>query len=65
MGFEVTGWVKNLPDGRVEMLVAGEEPEVEEFLQAMRDGVLGGHIRREEKHEVTAPGGLGGFSVQY
>ena len=63
MGYEVTGWVKNLPDRRVEMLVVGEVPEVEDFLQDMRDGVLGGHIRREEVQDVAAPDGMRGFSI--
>ena len=31
-GFDVTGWVRNLPDGRVELHVTGEENEVRSFL---------------------------------
>jgi len=31
-GFMVVGWVSNLTDGSVEMLVQGESEEVEEFL---------------------------------
>ena len=33
----VTGWVRNLPDGRVQMLVEGSETDVAAFLQAVRD----------------------------
>ncbi len=36
-GRPVTGWVKNLPDGRVQLLVEGTEQDVEAFLQAVRD----------------------------
>ena len=32
-GFSITGQVKNLEDGRVEMIVEGERPEIEDFLK--------------------------------
>lgn len=35
-GFEVTGYVKNLPDGTVEMVVEGEESEAKNFLAALQ-----------------------------
>ncbi|MGH6614090.1 acylphosphatase [Sphingomonas sp.] len=34
----VTGWVRNLRDGRVEMLVIGEADDVTAFLDACRQG---------------------------
>jgi acylphosphatase len=34
----VTGWVRNLRDGRVEMLVIGEEEAATAFLEACRQG---------------------------
>ena len=34
--FAVTGWVRNLPDGRVALLAEGEPSEVEAFLNAVR-----------------------------
>jgi len=35
--FAVTGYVRNLSDGRVEVLVEGAPAEVDRFLQAVRD----------------------------
>jgi acylphosphatase len=64
MGFEVRGWVKNLEDGRVEMLALGDPEELEEFLKEIRDSVLGGHIRNETVAEIVPPEGLTGFSIQ-
>lgn len=36
-GFSVVGYVKNLPDGSVELLAEGEKSEVERFLVAIED----------------------------
>lgn len=62
-GFDVTGWVKNIPDGRVELLAIGFSREITDFLQAIRDSDLGGFIRNETVHEIQVPPGLRGFEI--
>jgi acylphosphatase len=62
-GYEVTGWVKNLPDGRVEVLASGDAAELEEFLQGIRESHLAGHIEHENVTPATPETGLKGFRI--
>ena len=47
-GYDVLGVIRNLPDGRVELVAEGERVELEAFLQAIRDSGLRRNIRDEE-----------------
>ncbi len=63
-GFEVTGWVRNLMDGRVELVAEGEEEEVNAFLEAIHQSQLGNYIRGEQSSWEPATGELVGFEVR-
>jgi acylphosphatase len=62
-GFEVTGLVRNLLDGRVELVAEGAREELEAFRQAIGDSGLGGLIRHEEVSWETPQGNLRGFGI--
>jgi acylphosphatase len=47
-GFEVTGIVRNLSDGRVELLAEGTKEELEAFRRAIQDSEVGRFIRNEQ-----------------
>ena len=63
LGFDVTGWVSNLDDGRVEMQVMGEPLEVADFLQGMHDSPLGHHILEQEEYDIPLLKNARGFSI--
>lgn len=62
-GFEATGTVRNLDDGRVEILAEGAQAELEEFLQAIRDSEVGRFVRQEEVTWAVPTGQFRGFEI--
>lgn len=62
--YAVSGWVKNLPDGCVELLVEGKPAETERFLSDLRSQ-MSGYIRNEESSTAPATGEFSGFTVKY
>ena len=42
----LTGWVRNLPDGRVEIVCEGPKTDVETLLTRIKEGDMGPHIRK-------------------
>lgn len=63
-GFNVTGWVRNLSDGRVELQANGEPEEVDAFLQGIRQSELGSLIRKESENALTTPPDTHGFEIR-
>ena len=61
-GHEVAGYVKNLADGRVELVAEGEAEAVRRFLNAVKNR-LGSHIAEASESEQS-PRNLDGFRVE-
>jgi acylphosphatase len=64
-GFDVTGWVRNLTDGRVEMQVSGEEAEVRAFLDAIAQSELHGLIKKQTESKLAQPVATRGFEIRH
>jgi len=62
-GFEVTGTVRNLNDGRVELIAEGLREELEAFRAAIPDSGLAGFIRDEKVFWSDAKNDIRGFEI--
>jgi acylphosphatase len=43
---DITGWVRNLPDGRVEAVFEGEKQEVDAIIEFCKRGPPGAYVRK-------------------
>lgn len=59
----IRGWVRNLPDGRVEAVIEGEAPAVGKMLEWCRRGTPPAKVDRVDVLDVEARGDLQGFNI--
>jgi len=64
-GFDVTGWIRNLPDGRVELQATGEEDEVRAFLDRIAQGELHSLIHKQTENKLEKPVTARGFEIRH
>jgi len=62
-GYEVSGWVRNLPDGRVQLEAEGRLEEVRDFIIAIQER-MEGYIRKVEKAETQRAPQFQGFTIR-
>jgi len=59
------GWVKNLSNGNVEIVVEGEEDLLNEFLLRLKDGYLGKNIEKIDITEEEYKGEFKDFGIKF
>jgi len=60
----VAGWVRNLPDGRVETVAEGSNGAVEAYLAEIRKGPFGSRVS-DVTVEDTQPGNFASFEITH
>lgn len=63
-GFDVTGYVRNLADGRVEMVVEGESAQIDAFLEDVARQ-MSQHIRKCTQQTRAAMGTYRTFGIEF
>jgi len=62
-GLGLSGWVRNLPDGRVEAIFEGEKSRVEKMVSLCRKGPPHAKVDKVDARKEQASG-LAGFAVR-
>ena len=62
--FPVTGFVRNLPEGKVEVVAEGEEVSVQEFVAGLREA-FSESIQGVETEWSEAAGEFKGFGIKF
>jgi acylphosphatase len=63
--FNVSGWVKNLPDGSVAAVFEGDEQDVEAMVQWCRRGPPSAHVTELIAQPEEYRGEFSSFSVKF
>ncbi len=63
-GFDVCGSVRNQPDGSVEILIMGEEDEVDAFLKELvEESAVAHHVKHLHSQPIPELKGIRGFNI--
>jgi len=62
--FSVRGFVRNLPDGRVELVAEGVTGELDRFLRSF-ESAMADYIRRADARELPATGEFDHFGIRH
>jgi len=65
LGFQVQGWVRNLPDGRVEAVFEGKRHEVDAVIDWCRRGPSHAVVERLTILDEPYTGEFADFSIHY
>jgi len=62
---DVKGWVKNLPDGRVEVVAEGEKDKIDNLIEFLKKGPPAARVDKVDVKTEEYKGEFEDFNVRY
>jgi acylphosphatase len=62
--YNVSGYVRNLPDGRVELVMEGSDAEMDELIECLKRR-MNGYIRQFDRHVDPPTGEFVRFCIRH
>ena len=63
--YDIVGWVRNLPDGRVEFLAEGQKGLLDDFLKALNRGPVAAQVTNLEVSWDKFSGEYDNFRIRF
>lgn len=63
--FDISGWVKNMPDGSVFVKAEGEEKDMEPFIDHLKRGPSMGRVDNLSKEKFDSKNDFSEFQIRY
>ena len=63
--FMVTGYTRNLPNGEVKLVAEGNEQELVDFLNGIRNAPIGRYVTKEQVRWTSATGKYENFGISF
>lgn len=65
MDLNLKGWVKNLEDGRIEVVIEGEDSDVRKMIEFLKKGPFGAKVTKFDLKEEKYKGEFESFEIAY
>ena len=62
---EVSGWVRNLPGGEIELEAQAEPDALEEFIRKIKRGPMGAAVKEARLHDIPTENNESGFEIRF
>lgn len=64
-GLNLTGWVRNCPDGSVEAMFEGDKSDLDQMIQWCRQGPPASSVNQVETDWLDTVSGFTGFNIRF